>query len=144
MNLNNSENNYATQNDLSELTTQIEQSFGVIVNKVIERLQILENGQEANDKQMGVMAAGFGELAVLVEAIVGQMEFETDEARENFAERQQASRSEMFRVMNKFADELTKSNPGAASAVVDAAQKHVSPFNTVKEGNVPPSSASEG
>lgn len=120
-------NTYVTQADLLELKLQLDSALSAIVKPIADRLEILEGGQDANDKQMGVLAIGFGELSVLLEAVVGALDFETDEKRQAFFRRQDKSRKDMFKALESFSDELAKSNPGAAAAVEHGVERHQPP-----------------
>jgi len=104
---------------------QIESIMLAVASKMEERLNEFEIRLEQIEKQIATLVVGFGEQAVFMEALIGQVAFSTDDARKAFNSSISESRKQMLEIMREGADDfLGSTDPNLASAIEDvAAQK---------------------
>jgi acetyl/propionyl-CoA carboxylase alpha subunit len=98
-----------------------------LVSTTEDRLQSLESSIENIEKQIASLVVGYGEQAVFVEALISQIAFSTEEARNKFKEDIQSGRKEMLEVMqNASKTFLADTDQNLASAVADVAESKLS------------------
>lgn len=84
------------------------------------KLQALDKIMETYEKQIATLATGFAEQAVFIEALLGQLNFTTDESKKNFHDSVHEARQKMFNIMKEGADGIVANqNPRLASAIED-------------------------
>lgn len=94
------------------------------------KLTKLDTTMESYEKQIAVLATGFAEQAVFIEALLGQLNFTTEESKKNFHDSLHTARQKMYSIMKEGANGIVANdNPRLASAledVVDAKSSNVS------------------
>jgi hypothetical protein len=98
-----------------------------ISSKIEERLQEMDKSIENIEQQIATMVIGYGEQAVFMEALIGQINFAAPEAQEAFRETLSRSRKEMLKVMKEGADGLLVGNDkNLSTAIKDMADQKLS------------------
>ena len=96
-------------------------------SQLVDRVLKLEEQVEGIEKQIATLVVGYGEQAVFMEALVAQLAFSTDEAREKFQSDVSRARKDMLEVMqNASKGILADQDPLLASAVADVAESKLS------------------
>ncbi|CAB4143771.1 hypothetical protein UFOVP784_231 [uncultured Caudovirales phage] len=75
-----------------------------MAEKLEERLQQMDKSIESIEQQIATMVVGYGEQAVFMEALIGQINFAAPEAQKVFTDTLARSRREMLKVMKEGAD----------------------------------------
>lgn len=110
----------ATAEFITKLFQDVAQGFYVAI---ADRVNTLEKSLEAIEKQVATLILGYGEQAVFMEALIAQMAFATDEAKNAFHENISKSRKEMLEVMQSASKGiLADENPNTAAALADMAE----------------------
>jgi hypothetical protein len=116
--------------DKSEFDIWKEQMVTVLTemaNKFESRLQEVEKSIENTEKQVATLVIGYGEQAVFMEALLGQLSFASTEAQESFAKTLASARKEMLKIMKEGADGLLgDSEKDLASAIKNMADQKLS------------------
>lgn len=98
-----------------------------MANKFEARLQDVEKAIENTEKQVATLVIGYGEQAVFMEALLGQLSFASSEAQDAFAKTLASARKEMLKIMKEGADGLLgDSEKDLASAIKNMADKKLS------------------
>lgn len=98
-----------------------------MANKFESRLQEVEKSIENTEKQVATLVIGYGEQAVFMEALLGQLNFASSEAQESFAKTLASARKEMLKIMKEGADGLLgDSEKDLASAIKNMADQKLS------------------
>lgn len=98
-----------------------------MADKFESRLQQVEKAIENTEKQVATLVIGYGEQAVFMEALLGQLNFASPEAQESFAKTLSNARKDMLRIMKEGADGLLgDSEKDLASAIKNLADKKLS------------------
>ena len=101
-----------------------------LANQFDSKLTKLDAVMESYEKQIAVLATGFAEQAVFIEALLGQLNFTTEESKKNFHDSLHMARQKMYSIMKEGANGIVANdNPRLASAledVVDAKSSNVS------------------
>lgn len=98
-----------------------------LASQLEERIKALESNIESIEKQIANLVLGYGEQAVFVEALISQLAFSTDEARNAFKESIQEGRKEMLEVMQDASKTfLADTDPNLASTIADMAEEQLS------------------
>lgn len=98
-----------------------------LASQLEERINTLESNIESIEKQIANLVLGYGEQAVFVEALISQLAFSTDEARNAFKENIQAGRKEMLEVMQDVSKTfLADTDQNLASTIADMAESKLS------------------
>lgn len=84
------------------------------------KLEKLDKVMEGYEKQIAVLATGFAEQAVFIEALLAQLNFSSEEAQLNFHNNLHEARQKMFSIMKEGANGIVANdNPRLASALED-------------------------
>lgn len=75
-----------------------------MAEKIEERLHEMDKSIESIEQQIATMVVGYGEQAVFMEALIGQINFAAPEAQKVFTDTLARSRREMLKVMKEGAD----------------------------------------
>jgi hypothetical protein len=103
-----------------------------MTSQVIDRVNRIEESVEALEKQIATLVIGYGEQAVFMEALVAQLAFSTDEARQKFQEDVSRARKSMLEVMNDASKGfMAESSEGLATAITDLVESEL--FSTDAE-----------
>lgn len=122
-----------TEENIPELTS--DEVYKKSINELVlamaatfdDKIDKLEKTMEAYEKQIATLVIGFGEQAVFLEALLGQIQFSSQEAQNNFHETLNNSRKQMLNIMKEGSDDvLAKENPRLASAIADLAESELS------------------
>lgn len=98
-----------------------------MANKFEGRLQDVEKAIENVEKQVATLVIGYGEQAVFMEALLGQLSFATPEAQQSFAKTLASARRDMLNIMKEGADGLLgESEKDLASAIKNMADQKLS------------------
>ena len=107
--------------------TELE-SFKKSFNEVIislaaqfdSKLSDLDKTLESYEKQLAVLATGFAEQAVFIEALIAQLTFASVDERNSFHSNVSEARKKMFQIMKEGANGIVADdNPRLASAIED-------------------------
>jgi len=91
------------------------------------KLDKIDKLMESYESQIAIMATGFAEQAVFIEALLGQINFASDEAKRNFHDSIHDARQKMFAIMKAGANGLVANdNPRLASALEDVVDSKLS------------------
>jgi hypothetical protein len=116
--------------DKSELDVWKEQMIQVLTEmatKFETRLQEVEKSIENTEKQVATLVVGYGEQAVFMEALLGQIHFASPEAQQSFSKTLASARKDMLNIMKEGADGLLgESEKNLASAIKDMADQKLS------------------
>lgn len=122
-----------TEENIPELTS--DEVYKKSINELVlamaatfdDKIDKLEKTMEAYEKQIATLVIGFGEQAVFLEALLGQIQFSSQEAQNNFHETLNNSRKQMLNIMKEGSDDLlAKENPRLASAIANLAESELS------------------
>lgn len=91
------EENYSSNNNTIQLA--IDNMLSVLSSEVISKYKELEVRIEAMEKQIATLVLAYGEQAVFMEALVGQVAFATEEAQKTFHDVLKDARKSMLEVM---------------------------------------------
>lgn len=84
------------------------------------KIEALDKVMETYEKQIATLATGFAEQAVFIEALLGQLNFISDESKKNFHNSVHEARQKMFNIMKEGANGIVANeNPRLASAIED-------------------------
>ena len=84
------------------------------------KIEKLDKVMESYEQQIATLATGFAEQAVFIEALLGQLNFASDEAKRNFHDSVHDARQKMFNIMKEGANRIVADqNPRLASAIED-------------------------
>lgn len=111
-----------THKDLTYVKNIVSRYVEMIEKGLNERMEIMERSIEAIEKQIATLSVAFGEQAVLIEALVGQIKYSDKGEREEFHNTIKEKREEMLGVMKQGAAALF----GEDSAVTAAMEELVS------------------
>jgi hypothetical protein len=94
--------------------------------QVEERISSLEDSIESIEKQVATLVLGYGEQAIFMEALVAQLAFATDEARQAFQKDVTQARKDMLEVMNGASKGfMAEQDPNLASAIADVVENQL-------------------
>ena len=95
-----------------------------MAEKIEERLHEMDKSIESIEKQIATMVVGYGEQAVFMEALIGQINFAAPEAQKVFTDTLARSRREMLKVMKEGADGfLVGDDENLSTAIKDVVDK---------------------
>ena len=120
-------NEHLDQHTAEFMTKFFEDLIASIVASTEDRLRSLENALESVEKQIATLVVSFGEQAVFTEALVAQLAFASDEARQSFHDTLSQSRKQMLEVMQDASKSIVADeNPRVASALTNLATEKLS------------------
>jgi hypothetical protein len=109
--------------EIEKLHQLVNELIIAVAAKFDSKIEEIQNLMESYEKQVATLVIGFGEQAVFLEALLGQIQFGTEEAQKNFHETLSTSRKQMLQVMKEGARDLVASdNERLASAIEDLAE----------------------
>jgi dsDNA-specific endonuclease/ATPase MutS2 len=91
------EENY--QSDKNAIDLAIDNMLNTLSNEVITKFKELESKLESVEKQVATLVLAYGEQAVFMEALIGQIAFSTEEAQKSFHDTLKEARKSMLEVM---------------------------------------------
>lgn len=115
------------KSELDVWKEQIVQVLTEMASKFESRLQDVEKSIENTEKQVATLVVGYGEQAVFMEALLGQIHFASPEAQQSFAKTLASARKDMLNIMKEGADGLLgESEKDLASAIKNMAEQKLS------------------
>jgi hypothetical protein len=108
-------------NATAEFFTRLFQdTMNGLAAQVLDRMAKLESDMEEMEKRVATLVLGYGEQAVFMEALVGQLAFSTDAARQKFQEDVTVARQQMLEVMSSASKGfLAEQDESLAAAIAD-------------------------
>jgi len=91
------EDNY--KSDKSTIDIALDNLLNTLSKEVISKFHELEEKIESIEKQVATLVLAYGEQAVFMEALIGQIAFSTQEAQSSFHETLKQARKSMLEVM---------------------------------------------
>lgn len=91
------QDNYSSNEKTIQLA--IDNMLTTLSNEIITKYKELDLRMEAMEKQIATLVLAYGEQAVFMEALVGQVAFATEEAQKQFHEVLKDARKSMLEVM---------------------------------------------
>jgi hypothetical protein len=91
------EDNY--KSDKSTIDIALDNMLNTLSKEVISKFHELEEKIESIEKQVATLVLAYGEQAVFMEALIGQIAFSTQEAQSSFHETLKQARKSMLEVM---------------------------------------------
>jgi dsDNA-specific endonuclease/ATPase MutS2 len=91
------EENY--KSDKATIDLAIDNMLNTLSNEVITKFHELEQKIENVEKQVATLVLAYGEQAVFMEALIGQIAFSTEEAQKSFHQTLKEARKSMLEVM---------------------------------------------
>lgn len=111
---------YIPETELELLRKSFNEVIIALAAKFDSKLDELDKTMESYEKQMAVLATGFAEQAVFIEALIAQVQFATLEERKSFHDSVAEARKKMFEIMKEGANGVVADdNPRLASAIKD-------------------------
>jgi hypothetical protein len=111
---------YIPQTELELLQKSFNEVIIALAAKFDSKLDELDKTMESYEKQMAVLATGFAEQAVFIEALIAQVQFSSSEERKSFHDSVAEARKKMFEIMKEGANGVVADdNPRLASAIED-------------------------
>jgi hypothetical protein len=111
---------YVPQTEIEELRKSFNQIIVALAAKFDSKLDEMDTVMQSYEKQMAVLATGFAEQAVFIEALIGQINFGSVEERRVFHDNVSEARKKMFEIMKEGANGVVANdNPRLASAIED-------------------------
>ena len=96
------------------------------------KISKLETMMESYEQQIAVLATGFAEQAVFIEAMLGQITFPSEESKKNFHNSLHEARQKMYTIMRQGASELVEDgNPRLAEALENVVDSKIH-FDTLE------------
>jgi len=87
------------QKNMNELILALAANFD-------EKLAKLDEKMESYEKQIATLVVGFGEQAVFIEALLAQMQFNSEDAQKLFHETLSNSRKQMLQIMKEGSEDV--------------------------------------
>ena len=110
-----------SQADLELFYSKVDGAFKSHQRFFQEELELFEKKLEAIEQQVATITVGFAEQAVLVEGLISQLEFETEERQIAFKDKVLATRDLMLETLEYTADVLEDGDTGTDQPVEDVA-----------------------
>jgi hypothetical protein len=116
----NEDNIVPTYTDVEVLSKAVNDIVLAMAAQFDSKLEKLDKTMEAYEQQIATLATGFAEQAVFIEALLGQLNFASDEQKKNFHDSVHEARQKMFTIMKEGADGIVANdNPRLAAAIED-------------------------
>jgi len=114
------ENIYVPETEIEVLRKSFNDVVVALAAQFDTKLNQLDKTMEAYEKQLAVLATGFAEQAVFIEALIAQIQFSTVDERKSFHESVSEARKKMFDIMKEGVNgTVADDNPRLASAIED-------------------------
>jgi hypothetical protein len=102
-------------------------SMSGIYAQMVDRFEKIEKSVEDVEKQLATLILGYGEQAVFMEALVAQVAFAGDDARQKFHDDINEARRNMLEVMRDASQTImADDNQNLAAALGDLAEQQLS------------------
>ena len=120
-----------SQKDLDHVKNITSRYVEMIEQLINQRLDLMDKTIESLERQLATLAVAFGEQAVVLESLVGQLQYASPEEREIFHNTIKEKRQDMIDALKEGADVFSGEDPSIAAAVERLAQG--SKINTSSE-----------
>lgn len=111
---------YIPETELETLRKSFNEVIIALAAKFDAKLDELDKTMESYEKQLAVLATGFAEQAVFIEALIAQIQFASTDERKSFHDTVSEARKKMFEIMKEGANGvIADDNPRLASAIED-------------------------
>jgi hypothetical protein len=108
----------------------IDNMLSKISIEVVSKFKELETRLDSLDQQVATLVLAYGEQAVFMEALVGQVAFATDDAQNNFHALLKDARKNMLEVMKDGSKTFVdSSDKNVGDAIVNMATEKLSDFD---------------
>lgn len=119
------EENYSSNANAIQLA--IDNMLSVLSSEIVSKYKEIEVRIEAMEKQIATLVLAYGEQAVFMEALVGQVAFATEEAQKTFHEVLKDARKSMLEVMKDGSKTFVEpSDKNIGDAINDLASEKLS------------------
>lgn len=88
----------------------IRKELAIVDENVDKRFQQLESLIDNIEQRIANLVVGFGELTVVMEGVVSQLAYGTDEEKETFRKNVSEGRKEMLTLLQGFSDAVEREN----------------------------------
>lgn len=111
---------YVPETELEVLKKSFNDVIIALAAKFDSKLDEFDRVMESYEKQLAVLATGFAEQAVFIEALIAQLTFASVDERTTFHSNVSEARKKMFEIMKEGANGIVADdNPRLASALED-------------------------
>ena len=111
---------YVPETEVENLRKSFNEVIIALAAQFDSKLAEFEKTMESYEKQLAVLATGFAEQAVFIEALIGQVQFSSSDERKAFHDSVSEARKKMFEIMKEGANGVVANdNPRLASAIED-------------------------
>jgi hypothetical protein len=111
---------YIPETELETIRKSFNEVIIALAAKFDSKLEEFDKTMESYEKQLAVLATGFAEQAVFIEALIAQIGFASPDERKSFHDNVSEARKKMFEIMKEGANGVVADdNPRLASAIED-------------------------
>lgn len=111
---------YIPETELETIRKSFNEVIIALAAKFDSKLEEFDKTMESYEKQLAVLATGFAEQAVFIEALIAQVSFASPEEKQSFHDNVSEARKKMFEIMKEGANGVVANdNPRLASAIED-------------------------
>lgn len=111
---------YIPETELETIRKSFNEVIIALAAKFDSKLEEFDKTMESYEKQLAVLATGFAEQAVFIEALIAQIGFASPDERKLFHDNVSEARKKMFEIMKEGANGVVADdNPRLASAIED-------------------------
>lgn len=111
---------YIPETELEAVRKSFNEVIIALAAKFDSKLEEFDKTMESYEKQLAVLATGFAEQAVFIEALIAQIGFASPDERKSFHDNVSEARKKMFEIMKEGANGVVADdNPRLASAIED-------------------------
>jgi lysine/ornithine N-monooxygenase len=109
---------YIPETELESFKKSFNEVIIALAAKFDSKLDELDKTMESYEKQLAILATGFAEQAVFIEALISQIQFSSNDERKVFHDSVAEARKRMFEIMKEGASAVVANdNPRLASAI---------------------------
>lgn len=122
------EENY--QSDKNTIDIALDNMLNTLSKEVISKFHELEEKIENVEKQVATLVLAYGEQAVFMEALIGQIAFSSEEAQKSFHQTLKEARKSMLEVMKDGSEAFVAGGDKVVGETIsDLASKKLSDFS---------------
>ena len=122
------EENY--QSDKNTIDIALDNMLNTLSKEVISKFHELEEKIENVEKQVATLVLAYGEQAVFMEALIGQIAFSSEEAQKSFHQTLKEARKSMLEVMKDGSEAFVAGGDKVVGeAISDLASEKLSDFS---------------
>jgi len=114
------ENIYIPETEIEVLRRSFNDVIVALAAQFDTKIDQLDKTMESYEKQLAVLATGFAEQAVFIEALIAQIQFSSVDERKSFHDNVSEARKKMFEIMKEGVNgTVADDNPRLAAAIED-------------------------